>query len=169
MHYVDRLLLWLQDTLPASTGHAGSLAAIPLLAIAAVLVVRPVVARVVRPVLRLFVVPLGIAVVGTLGLMVLTLDLAIASAFRAGRGTPPAVAFAIGDLALNGTIRAQRGIRLVASRWQRRTALHLVLTVLVVAALATWWDAGFCTRHGGAACERPLGSWLHQFRDWSGT
>jgi hypothetical protein len=161
MHEVDQVLLWLQDRLSAAWGPGAAAAALPVLALVAYVMAAVLLRRLLPPLVRLLIAPLVVLVLGLVALTVLTADFTIATAFRTIRRPPPALAFATGDLAVAGAMRAQRGVRLLARRYSQRAGVGPGLVLLLMIGAFAWWSAGYCARAGGDGCRPPLVAWFH--------
>lgn len=164
MHYADTSLRWLEDWLSVNAGPGYAVIALPLLTMVGVLVVRLAIGGLVPVAGRLLLTPFALGVVVTAGLLVLTVDFVLASAFRMVRRRPPPVVYAIGDLAMSGTVRAQRVIRWTANRPMPLRGYGTALSIVVVAGLIIWWNSGFCARHAGSGCQAPLADWWVRLR-----
>jgi hypothetical protein len=160
MTEIDEFARWVGDRLSSLPAPFDRLVPLPLLAVAAYVVLVWALRRLLPWLAQQGLAPLVVALIAVLGIVALTVEFLLTQVFRVLGRRPPGTLYAAGDAVVVSMAALQRSTRGAgrASRGMRRLSHMAMLAVAV--ALIGWWNVGYCERRPSPdSCQAPVAAW----------
>ena len=162
MRTLDHLYSWIQARLAQHSAEVAAFWALPVLALALILLARQFM-RLLPWALSLIVV-VSTALFEVAAFVWLSIDFAISWIHRAVHRKPPAPLYALGDMLTTALARIRENTKQRA-RPTTPDAPWLV-TMGMALALIVWWSETYCGRQPGSACIKPSVLWVNALDAW---
>jgi lipid-A-disaccharide synthase-like uncharacterized protein len=160
MNVFDRAGDWLAEHLTWLPDPIAGLALLPALGLATYLAVRWMVRWLAPELAQRILVPLVVGLIGTVGVLGLTVEFLATQLFRLIRHTPPAILYGAGDFIQGALIVLPTSVRAVGRSFGRLRRVHAIVLLAAVLALLGTWNAGYCDRNTTSnGCQSPVNAW----------
>jgi hypothetical protein len=156
MSYLDQAYRMLWEWIAGYSENAATLFAVPLFALATLVITVVLIRRLMPFTIKVFGVPTLIVTIAIIGTVSLCLQLGVARLWRLFEAQPPSFVYAAGDLTVAALSRTQRIRPGLAATLYRLETFSMVLLLIVVGILLWRWNVGYCPRTGDTSCTSPL-------------